>query len=72
MSFQAYLKNIKAKTGKTHEDFRKLAEAKGFLMPGVKAGPIVARLKEDFGLRSAQVRCRRLAIGRTEPRGRHP
>ena len=50
MSFQAYLKNIKAKTGKTPEDFKKLAEKKGLLKPGVKAGSIVAWLKEDFDL----------------------
>jgi hypothetical protein len=50
MSFQAYLKNIKAKTGKTPEDFKKLAEKKGLLKPPVKAGPIVAWLKEDFDL----------------------
>jgi hypothetical protein len=29
MSFQAYLDNIKAKTGKTGDEFMKLAEAKG-------------------------------------------
>jgi hypothetical protein len=28
--------------------------------------------KEDFGLRSAQVRCRRLAFGRVTTRCRHP
>ena len=50
MSFQAYLKNIKAKTGKTPEDFEKLAEKKGLLKPGVMAGAIVAWLKEDFDL----------------------
>jgi hypothetical protein len=50
MSFQAYINNIKAKTGKTPEDFRKIAEKKGLLKPGVKAGQIVAWLKEDFGL----------------------
>lgn len=50
MSFQTYLDNIKAKTGKTPQDFRDLAEKKGFLKPGVKAGEIVAWLKEDFGL----------------------
>ena len=37
MSFQAYLKNIKAKTGKTPEDFKKLAEKKGLLKPGCKS-----------------------------------
>jgi hypothetical protein len=55
MSFQAYIHNIKAKTGKTPEDFKKLAEQKGFLEKGelkktVKAGEIVAWLKEDFDL----------------------
>lgn len=50
MSFQAYIDNIKTKTGKTPEDFRKLAEKKGLLKEGVKAGEIVAWLKEDFKL----------------------
>ena len=50
MSFQAYLDNIKTKTGKTPEQFKKLAEKKGLLEPGVKAGAIVAWLKEDFDL----------------------
>lgn len=55
MSFQAYLDNIKTKTGKGPEDFRKLASQKGFLQngelkPGVKAGDIVAWLKADFAL----------------------
>ncbi len=50
MSFQAYLDNIKAKTGKTPEDFKKLAEAKGMLKAETKAGAIVAWLKKDFDL----------------------
>jgi len=50
MSFQAYIDNIKAKTGKTPEDFKRLAEAKGLLKPGVKTGQVVSWLKEDFGL----------------------
>jgi Domain of unknown function (DUF4287) len=55
MSFQAYITNIKEKTGKTPEDFKQLAEAKGFLQDGqlktgVKAGDVVAWLKADFGL----------------------
>ncbi|MGA2050303.1 MAG: DUF4287 domain-containing protein [Terracidiphilus sp.] len=37
MTFQAYIDNIKAKSGKTPEDFRSLAENKGLLKPGVKA-----------------------------------
>lgn len=50
MSFQAYIDNIKAKTGKTPEDFKKLAEEKGLLTAGTKAGAVVAWLKEDFEL----------------------
>jgi hypothetical protein len=55
MSFQAYLDNIKAKTGKGPEDFVRLAEQKGFTENGaikknVKAGVILDWLKEEFGL----------------------
>ena len=55
MSFQAYIDNIKTKTGKTPADFKKLATQKGLLekgnlKPGVKAGEIVKWLKEDFDL----------------------
>jgi hypothetical protein len=55
MSFQAYLDNIKTKTGKSADDFRKLAAKKGYtekgtLKPGIKAGEIVAWLKKDFEL----------------------
>ncbi len=55
MSFQAYLDNIKAKTGKSAADFKKLAEAKGFLQKGkltaaAKAGDIVAWLKKEYDL----------------------
>ena len=50
MTFQAYIDNIEAKTGKTPDDFRKLAEEKGLLKPDVKAGRIVEWLNEDFDL----------------------
>lgn len=50
MSFQAYLDNIEQKTGKTPNELVALAEAKGFTGPDMKAGPIVAWLKEDFDL----------------------
>lgn len=50
MSFQAYLDNIKAKTGKTPEDFQKLAKLKGLLKPETKTGEIIQWLKSDFGL----------------------
>ena len=55
MSFQAYIDNIKAKTGKTPDDFKKLAENKGFIIDGklnpqTKATEITNWLKEDFEL----------------------
>lgn len=55
MSFQAYLDNVQAKTGKSPEDLKELATEKGFLengtlKAGVKAGQIVDWLKKDFDL----------------------
>lgn len=50
MSFQAYLDNIEAKTGKTPNQFIELAKAKGFNDPKTKASDIVAWLKDDFDL----------------------
>lgn len=55
MSFQAYIDNIKKKTGKSPEDFKQLAEEKGFfkdgqIVPAVKATEITNWLKETFDL----------------------
>ncbi len=50
MSFQAYIDNIKAKTGKSPEDFRELALEAGVLKPGMKAGELVAWLKKEYDL----------------------
>lgn len=55
MSFQAYLDNIQAKTGKSPNDFRALAEQKGFTENGIvkrdtKAGAVVEWLKNDYEL----------------------
>ena len=55
MSFQGYLNTIKEKTGKGPDDFKKLADKKGFsvkgkIKPEVKAGDVVKWLKEDFAL----------------------
>ena len=55
MSFQAYLDNIQARTGKSPADFRQMAAEKGFAGPegiakGVKATQITDWLKADFGL----------------------
>jgi Domain of unknown function (DUF4287) len=56
MTFQAYIDNIHAKTGKTPDEFKKLAKVEGLLQPdgslkpGVRASDIVAWLKRDFSL----------------------
>ena len=53
MSFQAYIDNIQAKTGKGPDEFVRLAEEKGLLengIPAVKATEIVNWLKADFEL----------------------
>lgn len=50
MTFKAYIDNIHKKTGLTPDDFKRLAEKKGLLKPGVKAMEIVAWLKKDHGL----------------------
>lgn len=50
MSFQAYLDNIKTKTGKTPKDFKKLGEKKGILNENTKAGDLIKWLKEEFDL----------------------
>jgi len=55
MSFQAYLSNIQEKTGQSPDDFKKLAEQKGFtqrskIKSEIKSGDIVKWLKEDFEL----------------------
>ncbi len=55
MSFQAYLDNIEAKTGTSPDQFRLWGVGRGFatehgLADGVKAGVIVAALKEEFSL----------------------
>ncbi len=50
MSFQAYLDNIRAKTGKTPEQFKALAAKAGVYSPDMKATALVAWLKKEFGL----------------------
>lgn len=55
MSFQAYMDNIKAKTGKSPEDFKTLAAQKNFLVdgklnPNIKATEITNWLKAEFEL----------------------
>ena len=55
MSFQAYLDNVQAKTGKSAAELKALAAEKGLadangLAPGVKATAVVDWLKSDFDL----------------------
>jgi len=50
VSFQAYLDNIEEKTGLTPRRFIELAHEKGLDDPAVKAGAIVAWLKDDYDL----------------------
>ena len=55
MTFQTYIDNIQAKTGKSAADFKKMAEAKGLTEDGVlrtdvKAAEIIRWLKDDFEL----------------------
>ena len=48
--FRSYITNIEAKTGTGPDDFIRLARKKGFLEPGLKAGPTIEWLNKDFGL----------------------
>ena len=50
MSFQAYLDNIKTKTGKTPEDFKKQLEKEKLLNPEMRASELVRWLKDKFNL----------------------
>ncbi|MCA1735348.1 MAG: DUF4287 domain-containing protein [Actinobacteria bacterium] len=50
MSLQAYLDNIKAKTGKTPEQLKTAAEVAGIYSFEMKAGELVKFLKEEFDL----------------------
>ena len=49
MSFQAYLDNLEAKTGKTPNELIAIAKEKGY-DADTKAGTIVEWLKEDYGV----------------------
>lgn len=50
MSFQAYLDTIEDKTGKTPRTLVEEAQQRGLAGPDAKAGPVVAWLKEEYGL----------------------
>ena len=50
MSFQAYLDAVETKTGLTPRQLIEIAREKGLDTEGVKAGEILAWLKDDYGL----------------------
>ena len=50
MSFQAYLDAIETKTGKTPRQIVEQAKARGYDGGGVKAGEVLAWLKEEYDL----------------------
>jgi hypothetical protein len=50
MSFQAYLDAIETKTGLTPRQLVNIALKRGYYDPAVKAGEILAWLKDDYDL----------------------
>lgn len=50
MSFQAYIDNIQAKTGRLPEDFKREMEAEGTFNPDMKATDLVNWLKTKHDL----------------------
>ncbi len=73
MTFQAYLDTIREKTGKTADDFKALAAAKGFadaggLTRGTKATQIIDWLAADYGLGRGHAMAI-VAVLKGDPRG---
>ena len=50
MTFQAYIDNIKAKTGKTPQQLKAAAAKAGIYRRDMKATALVNFLKKEFGL----------------------
>ena len=50
MSFQAYIDNIKTKTGKTPEQLKDAAEKAGVYHPDMKATELIDFLAKEFDL----------------------
>jgi hypothetical protein len=50
MTFQAYIDNIRAKTGKTPDELKALAEQAGVYSPDMKAAELVEWLAREFDL----------------------
>jgi hypothetical protein len=70
MSFQAYLNAVEAKTGKSPADLKAIAAEKGLAGPNLKAGDVVAWLKDEFDLgRGHAMAIFALLKADVEPRG---
>lgn len=50
MSFQAYIDNIKIKTGKSPDDFLKEAKSAGMLDKNKKPTEVINWIKSEYGL----------------------
>jgi hypothetical protein len=50
MTFQAYIDNIRLKTGKTPEQLKDHATQAGIYAPDMKAAELVAWLKKEYAL----------------------
>jgi len=50
MSFQAYIDNIHAKTGKTPLELKQAAQEAGIYSYDMKAGDLAKFLKDEYGL----------------------
>ena len=50
MSFQAYIDNIQAKTGKSPEQLKAAAEQAGIFSYDMKAGDLVKFLQQEFNM----------------------
>lgn len=50
MTFQAYIDNVKTKTGKSPQDFHREAKAAGVLRPDLTAMQFVKWLADDYDL----------------------
>jgi len=50
VSFEAYLRSIKARTGKSPEELRGLAIDAGVFKPTMRATELITWLKEEFQL----------------------
>lgn len=75
MPFQAYLDTIERETGKAPADLRACAAEKGWvadgaLRPEVKAGVVIAELKQSLGLGHGHAMAVFALLPRQEARGR--